>query len=63
MNVEELIEKLEKIEDKTLEVRVIEGSESGKWDQENYWVRKVEVSNTGDSGYYIEGEVRLIGEE
>ena len=35
-------------------------------DNPNYWLRasdSIEVSNTGDDGYQICGEVRLIGSE
>ena len=62
MNVKELIEELETIEDKTLDVRVLL-PEYAIEDNENFWVSKVEVSNTGNSGYDIGGEVRLIGSE
>jgi len=60
MNVKELIEELKKIKDKTLEVRVIEDYDDGG---PNYWIRSIEVSETGRSGYELEGEVRLIGRE
>jgi len=60
MNVRQLIAELEKIEDKDLEIRVIEEKDNG---DPNFWLDRVEVSNEGDSGYEIGGEVRLIGEE
>jgi hypothetical protein len=60
MNVEEMIAELEKIEDKTLDVRVIQEKDDG---EENYWASHVEVSNQGDSGYNIFGEVRIVGTE
>ena len=55
MNVKELIEKLEKIEDKTLDVRAEIPDIS-----ENMWITDIEISNVGDPGYGIFGEVRLI---
>ena len=63
MNVKELIKKLQKIEDKTLPIRVIEEEDN---DDPNYWLRpsgSIEVSNTGEDGYQNCGEVRLIGNE
>jgi hypothetical protein len=63
MNVKELIKKLQKIEDKTLPIRVIEEEDN---DDPNYWLRpigSIEVSNTGEDGYQICGEVRIIGSE
>ena len=63
MNVKELIKKLQKVQDKTLPIRVIEEEDN---DNPNYWLRtsdSIEVSNTGDSGYKICGEVRIIGSE
>jgi hypothetical protein len=63
MNVKELIKKLQKIEDKTLPIRVIEEEDN---DDPNYWLRpigSIEVSNTGEDGYQICGEVRMIGSE
>ena len=63
MKVKELIKQLQKIKDKNLPIRVIEGEDN---DDPNYWLRpigSIEVSNTGDDGYQICGEVRLIGSE
>ena len=63
MKVKELIKQLQKIEDKNLPIRVIEEEDN---DDPNYWLRpigSIEVSNTGDDGYQICGEVRLIGSE
>ena len=63
MNVEELIKRLQSVKDKTLPVRVIEEEDN---DDPNYWLRptsSVEVSNTGENGYEVCGEVRLIGKE
>ena len=39
---------------------MIELDEYG-WYKDNYWLEEVEVSDTGSSGYEIEGEVRLYG--
>ena len=60
MNVGELIEKLNRIEDKNLPIRIINIVNE---DEENIWVFNVEVSNTLDSGYEDEGEVRILGSE
>ena len=50
-----------------LPIRVIEGSdyEENGIDATNYWLdsQSIEVNNTGQSGYEISGEVRLIGSE
>ena len=60
MNVQELIDKLQKIEDKTLPIRVVNQDSE---DEGNIWVFDSEVSSTGDSGYEYSGEVRLISGE
>lgn len=60
MNINELINILNKIEDKSLPIRMIELDEDG-WYKDNHWLGEVEVSDTGSSGYEIEGEVRLYG--
>ena len=68
MNVQQLIEILESIEDKTLPIRVIEDKdyyESGDA-KPNFWLYSetdIELSNKGQSGYEMSGEVRLIGAE
>jgi hypothetical protein len=68
MNVQQLIEILESIEDKTLPIRVIEDKdyyESGDA-KPNFWLYSetdIELSNKGQSGYEMSGEVRLIGSE
>jgi hypothetical protein len=68
MNVQQLIEILENIEDKTLPIRVIEDKdyyESGDA-KPNFWLYSetdIELSNKGQSGYEMSGEVRLIGSE
>ena len=63
MNIEELIKMLQSVEDKTLPIRVIEKEDNV---DPKYWLRpvgSVEVSNTGEDGYEVCGEVRLIGTE
>jgi hypothetical protein len=60
MTVKELIEELQNIEDKALSVRVIEEKDNGR---PNYWINNIDISNTGDTGYELHGEVRLIGKE
>ena len=68
MNVQQLIEILQSIEDKTLPIRVIEDKdyyESGDA-KPNFWLYSetdIEINNTGQSGYEMSGEVRLIGSE
>ena len=64
MKVEELINELNKIEDKTLSVRVLENNtDNPNYNMENYWIDRVEVANKGQSGYELNGEVILIGVE
>jgi hypothetical protein len=68
MNVQQLIQALEKVEDKTLPIRVIEEKdyyENGDA-KPNFFISydtDIEVSYTGQSGYEQSGEVRLIGSE
>ena len=68
MNVQQLIEILQSIEDKTLPIRVIEDKdyyENGDA-KPNFWLyseNDIELNNTGQSGYEMSGEVRLIGFE
>ena len=77
MTVKELIEQLQKIKDKTLSVRCYcpelekyieelnEFAPEGKHIQSdiNQWLEDIDVSDTGDTGLELEGEVRLIGKE
>ena len=64
MKVGELINELNKIEDKTLDVRVLENNPNNPdLYMENYWLHKIEVYDTGQSGYEHFGEVVLIGVE
>lgn len=60
MTIQDLIDKLQKVEDKTLSIRVIHADSE---DEENYWLGRLEVSEKGQSGYEMNGEVRLIGYE
>ena len=62
MTVQELINKLNAIEDKNLLVRVVQ-DDSYTDITENFWVDDIEVANTGQSGYELNGEVILIGRE
>jgi len=56
MTVEELIKELQKIEDKTLDVR-LEDEEANKW------VERVEAHYQSNSGYELHGEVVLVSSE
>jgi hypothetical protein len=55
MNVKELIQELKKLP-QDLPVRTDNRYPNG----ENEWIESVEYSETGQSGYEIEGEVRLL---
>jgi hypothetical protein len=64
MTVQELINELNNIKDKSLDVRVLENNiDNSNYNMENYWINRIEVANTGQSGYELHGEVILIGEE
>ncbi len=64
MTVQELIDALNTIENKDLCVRVLENNpHNPNFNMENYWLDEIEVSDTGQSGYELHGEVRLIGGE
>ena len=64
MTVQELINKLNAIEDKDLLVRVLENNPNNPdLNMENYWLYGLEVYDTGQSGYELNGEVLLIGEQ
>jgi hypothetical protein len=60
MQLKDFIKKLQAIPNQELPVRVpiLEDIEGG--DLENLWVEDVEYSDKGQSGYEIDGEVRLI---
>jgi hypothetical protein len=63
MTVQDLIDTLQKIKDKSLFVRVLENKPfSDDYNLENYWIDRIDVANTGQSGYELHGEVVLIGE-
>tara|TARA_R110002020_G_scaffold19996_2_gene68526 strand:+ start:2561 stop:2758 length:198 start_codon:yes stop_codon:yes gene_type:complete len=62
MTVQELIDALNTVKDKSLSVRVLENNLDNE-NFENYWLHSIEVSQKGQSGYELYGEVRLIGEE
>tara|TARA_X000001036_G_C20410218_1_gene696718 strand:+ start:205 stop:405 length:201 start_codon:yes stop_codon:yes gene_type:complete len=55
MNVKELIQELKKLP-QDLPIRTDNRYPEG----ENEWIDGVECSRTGESGYEIEGEVRLL---
>jgi hypothetical protein len=59
MNVAELIEALQKVEDKSLEVRCVADVHTVG----NAWLYSIEESSTGSSGHECFGEVRLIASE
>tara|TARA_X000001388_G_scaffold18724_1_gene12115 strand:- start:10542 stop:10763 length:222 start_codon:yes stop_codon:yes gene_type:complete len=73
MLVRDLLEQLQSLVDNDskildLPIRVIEGNDyekNGIDAKPNYWLDNdsIEVNNTGQSGYEISGEVRLIGSE
>ena len=60
MNVEELINELQQIKDKTLSVRI---QPHFDWEEENLWVDEVVVFDKGTTGYERFGEVVLVGYE
>tara|TARA_S200002703_G_scaffold103262_1_gene89511 strand:+ start:50 stop:244 length:195 start_codon:yes stop_codon:yes gene_type:complete len=63
MTVQDLIDNLNTITDKTLNVRVLENNPSNSdYNLTNYWIDRIDVANTGQSGYELHGEVVLIGE-
>jgi hypothetical protein len=59
MNVGELMKKLEKLP-QDLDIRMVDIDNE---DETNLWVVDIEVSNKGESGYELNGEVRLIVSE
>jgi hypothetical protein len=63
MTVQDLIDNLNTITDKTLNVRVLENNPNNSdYNLENYWIDRIDVANTKQSGYELHGEVVLIGE-
>ena len=58
--VQELIEALQQIEDKTLPIRLVNSLED---DEENIWIHSIEVTNDNDDFRGQSGEVRLLGSE
>ena len=66
MTVQELIDALNKVEDKTLFVRVLEHRpEDEDYDTTNYFLEhgfdSISENSTGSSGYELHGEVLLTG--
>ena len=62
MTVQELINKLKLIEDKSLPIR-LDTPKFGDDDTTNYWLNNIEECPTGSSGYLNCGEVIFIGDE
>ena len=62
MTVDELIKELQKIEDKTLDVR-LEDEEEDYFEEVNKWVERVIVNYRGGSGHELHGEVVLVASE
>lgn len=60
MNVKELIESLEEVHDKSLEVRCLAPSND---DTYNLWAYDIEVSDRGSNGHEQHGEVRILTTE
>ena len=60
MNVQELINKLMKVNDKTLPVRLSIEPIEDEGDYENYWLESLEEHSSNSSGYEVSGEVNLI---
>ncbi len=52
MTLQELLDKLSEVKDKTLPVSI-------STDNENLWVHDLSVRQTGETGYEIEGTVEL----
>ena len=63
MNIQELINALLKIKDKSLPIRVDLDNIPYGISGENLWIIGLEVSDKGDLGYELEGEVRLLVSE
>ena len=64
MTVKELLELLEKVDDKDLPIRVLENNPNNpEFNMTNYWLYGIEVVDTGTSGYENCGEVILTGGE
>ena len=63
MTVQDLIDNLNTITDKTLNVRVLENNPSNsEYTLTNYWIDSIAVANPGQSGYELHGEVVFMGE-
>ena len=62
MTVEELINELQNIEDKTLDVKLeYKDEEANKWVERV--LEQVEAHYQGGSGYELHGEVIIVGSE
>ena len=60
MNVQDLINELMTVDDKTLPVRLSIESIEDNGDYENYWLSSLEEHSSDSSGYEVSGEVNLI---
>jgi hypothetical protein len=60
MNAKQLIELLNNLteEQKEMDIVLINSDSD---ETENIWLQSFEISNHGDSGYEVGGEIRLIG--
>lgn len=58
MKVKDLIQLLDNLTDEQKEYCILLVNNDI---DDNVWLDSIEVSNTGDSGYEIGGEIRLIG--
>lgn len=58
--VQELIDALQKVDDKTLPVRILNSLEP---DAENIWIHSIEVTNDNEDFRGQSGEVRILGTE
>lgn len=63
MNAKQLIEMLNKLTDEQKEMDIVLINEQNEDDTANIWLDRIEVSNFGESGYEVGGEIRLIGNE
>ena len=62
MNVQELIDELNEVEDKTLQVRIESDILAEHHIYENQWVKSIDV-HANQSGYEMHGEVVIFGKE
>jgi hypothetical protein len=63
MNAKQLIEMLNKLTDEQKEMDIVLINEQNEDDTTNIWLDRIELSDSNSSGYEINGEIRLIGNE